>query len=180
MTIIKWLSDRSNITFLIAVVGFAMSIYNFMVNIVQNHTRIKVDLAHVFYCENMGRTVEIVNLKILNLSKNPVVLSQLNVKNDIQSGSFGTYRRKIYTETLRTDGKIVEEKTWFSNSLPVKIEGNGCANLLLISDERHPVFVKGSKNTLKLHTTKKTIKKEMVLTDFSEIKLLAVCREPDC
>lgn len=180
MKVIEWISDRSNITFLIAVVGFAISIYNFISAIIQNRTRINVDVAHVFRIENAQRCIDIVNLKVLNLSKNPVVLSRITVENDLHSGSLGTYRREVFSKTRRTGGQITDRKVWFSDQLPIKIEGNGCVNLLLVADKEMPLFAKGKKNIINLHTARKTIVRKLLLTDFSENELLEKCREPDC
>lgn len=177
--ILQWLSVQNNITFLIAIAGFGMSIYNFVYSIVQDRTRVEAEVSHVFRAGSATKCVEVINLRILNLSKIPVVLSRVTVKNYLRSGSFGSYRRKIYTHTVRSNGNVESQTIWTSDQLPIKIEGNGCVNLLLIADDKEPLLAANAENTFQLHTAKKTVCRNVHITNFSHFELLSECREPD-
>lgn len=175
---IEWLTDQNNIAFLIALAGFAISIYNFVSGIIQNHTRIKVEVAHVFRSENQTRCIDTLNLKLLNLSKNPVVVSRITIKNELRTGSIGTYRREVAKVTHYTGSSVTGRNVWISDNLPVKIEGNGCVNLLLVSDSETPLFEIGIKNTLKIYTAKKMVRYSFLHNEFSAQTLLEKSREP--
>lgn len=176
---LKWLLNRDNFTFLIAVVGFIMSVYNFVVHILENHTRIKVEVSHVFHPFPGRQCRQTINLKVYNLSQKPVVLSRIVVSNDEHSGSIGSYRRNVFMTGFITGGRQNEKTVWFSDQLPIKIEGNGCANLLLTSDKAEPLFSKGKQNLLEIYTANKKIRYKFQLSSFSETSLLGECREPD-
>lgn len=90
-----WLKDREYITFLIAVIGFAMSIYNFVVNVLQNRVSLKTEFPNVFRIETNGRTLDVIHVKTLNLSGRPVVLHHVAVSNYLNSEFFGSYRREL-------------------------------------------------------------------------------------
>lgn len=175
---IEWLTNQNNIAFLIALAGFAISIYNFVSSIIQNHTRIKVEVAHIFRSEDTTRCIDTLNLKLLNLSKNPVVISRIIVKNSLRAGSIGTYRREVSKVIHYRGANVTGSNVWISDNLPVKIEGNGCVNLLLVSDSETPLFEIGIKNTLKIYTAKKTVRYSFLHNEFSAQTLLEKCREP--
>lgn len=174
-----WITEKENITFVIAVIGFVISIYNFVYSLIQNHTRIKISVPHVFHIESPRRNFEMLHIQILNLSKNPVVISKISVKNTKYTGSFGAYRRELFSKTIRSNGIVVEQKKWFSDQFPVKIEGGSCVNLLLAVDKEMPAFAEGEQNVLKVHTAQRVIRYKLFLSSFSEKELLEECREPN-
>ena len=178
-SVLNWLYNRNNITFIIAVASFIMSIYNFIIAILQNQTHIKADFPHCFRFENTERCVDVLHVKILNLSKTPIVLSRVSVSNGSASYSFGTYRKELFRSERRESGKLVYRHVWISDELPLKIEGNGCANLLLVSDGDVRTFKTDSVNRVLLHTGKKTIRYKLAIDDFSDKELLEQCREPN-
>lgn len=181
--IYEWLSDRDNVTFIIAVVGFAMSIYNFIESWLHKRTKVAVEFAHVFRVEGQGRCVDILHLKIYNLSSREIVISRISVKNNSGNGEFGAYRRQLLrsAKTLtRSSGEIdLEAVTWMSDYLPVKVEGGGFANLLLMADADGRIIGLNEPNIVILHTPSNTVRKKLTISDFSERGLLGECRAPD-
>lgn len=184
--LLKWLYNRQNITFLIAVAGFLMSIYNFLKDFIQSRTRLRIDIQDYFRIETSYGAKDIIHVKLLNLSNRPTVLSTITIKNGGWLGlsgeghRLGSYRRTIAKKTQRKAGVLEREDVWFSDVLPVKIEGNGCANLLIMADENDPVFQIGSLHLIKFHTARKNIRKREKINRLRDLELLLECREPSC
>ncbi len=174
-----WLQNRENITFTIAIIGCVISIYNFTSSFLRSRTRIKISIPHVFRIKTYKGCTDVIHCKILNYSSNPVVISRLTVSNEECNGSFGMYRRNFFSTSVKRDTLVVEKKDWYSDNFPTKIEGNGCANLFLISDGKDPVLLSGKQNLVKLYTANKTVNYKLQFTDFSEIAKIAECREPN-
>lgn len=166
------------ITFCIAVFGFIMSIYNFVLSILQRRTRLKIEIPHVFRFQNPRKCVDTINLKIYNLSATPVVLSRITVSNASSRGSFGSYRREVFSRKEMQSKQIISSSIWMSDFLPIKIEGKGCVNLLLDSDEQRPIFELSATNTIHVYTANKTRKQKFFLANFTAKELLEECREP--
>lgn len=180
----EWIFNRQNITLLIAVAGFVMSVYNFTKDFIQNRTRIRLDIQDCFRIKSSGGTPDIIHIKLLNLSKRPIVLSAITIKNGGrfelrgERYRFGSYRREIVRRT-HTKGDLLEkEEVWFSDVLPVKIEEYGCANLLIMADDNDPVFRVGSRHLIEFHTARRTIRKVKQINDLGNSLLLLESREP--
>lgn len=176
----EWITKQDNITFLIAVISFGLSVYNFVVTIIQNSTRLKIGIPHVFRFEDTTTCAEIINLKIYNLSKVPVVVSRVSVSNNSSVGAFGSYRKRIMESKRTVRGQIVSQNIWMSDLLPVKIEANGCVNLLLLADDNRRIIDTASRNKIKIYTAKRTITRTLSASDFTDSRLLTECREPSC
>lgn len=181
--IIDWICNRDNITFVIAVAGFAMSVWNFAEAFLRRRVRLRVDFAHVFRVEGGERCVDILHLKVFNLSGRAVIVSRLTVEHDIDFADFGTYRRQLLRSeraSRHSSGETVRtEQTWMSDHLPIQIEGGGFANLMLIADLDGQHISLRRVNLVKLYTPFGIIRKKLVLSDFSDRKLLGECRAPD-
>lgn len=177
---LDYFADRANVTHWIAVVGFCISVYNFLADRIRNRFRIKVEVSHVFHGDAPDKGFDVVNLRILNLSAVPVVVSRIFVENYLRSGFIGTYRRIIYTKTMKTNGVVTSQTVWKSDQLPIKIEGNGCVNLLLATDASTPVFLWHAENYIRIYTARKTSKITYRMALPADARLLEVCREPDC
>ena len=177
---LDYFADRSNVTHWIAVIGFCISLYNFLSDHFRNILRLKVEVTHVFHGGDPDKGFDVANLRILNPSARPIVVSRITVSNYVRSGSIGSYRKLIYRKTIRTNGQITSQATWMSDHLPIKVEANGCVNLLLATDTNDPLFLRHAENYIQIHTARKTMKLTVRLSNFSETKLLEECRESDC
>jgi hypothetical protein len=177
---IDYFSDRSNVTHWIAIISFCISIYNFLTEHFRYRLRLKVEVSHIFHGDTPDRGFDVVNLRILNPSARPVVISRIEVSNYLRAGAIGSYRKQIYTKTVKTNGVVVSKTIWTSDQLPIKIEANGCVNLLLVTDANTPLFLRYAENYIRVYTSGKIQKLTHRLSNFSDTKLLEVCREPDC
>ncbi len=177
--LVQWLSDRNNITFLIAVTGFIMSVYNFAENLAQKKVRITAEVSDVFRAGNESRCLETICLKVVNLSNEPVVLSGVKVENYKHKGSFGRYQKGVFTFTNRTAGKVTSVQKWTADRLPVTVDSKGCVSLLLAGDSETPAFAEHTENIVTIRTDRKKITQRLHLSTFSDLMLIPKCRESD-
>lgn len=174
------LSDiRNAVTFWIAVAGFVISVYNFVSGIFRNTVRVKVEFSDTFHFAGIDECSDVIHLKITNLSQNPIVLSRLSVENALGKHAFGSYRKRLLDITSRTGSVVTGKERWVSDFLPFKIEGNGCANLLLVSDGDKQAIELQRDNIVRLYTSKRTIRRKLNINAFSDPELLSQCRGPN-
>lgn len=174
---IAWLKNRDNVTFAIAVAAFVMSVYNFTVERLHNSKHLDIEISGVFRPQNEP-SPDVVNLKIYNRSYRPVVLSRVTISSNQGARRYGGYRREILRIDQNENGKSVAHEQWFSDRLPVKIDGESFADLLIVPDDGTGRFPIGEKLTVTLHTSTVPVKK-CITTASNRLlpyKLLSQCR----
>lgn len=174
---IAWLKNRDNVTFAIAVAAFVMSVYNFVVERLHNSQHLDIEIAGVFRPQH-ETFPDVVNLKVYNRSYRPVVLSRITISSSQGTGRYGGYRREILRIDQNENGKSVAHEQWFSDRLPVKIDGESFADLLIVPDDCAGRFPIGEKLTVKLHTSTIPMKKHITATAncLLPYKQLSQCR----
>lgn len=175
----KWICTKENITFLIAVVGFVISLYNFFSALRQNRIRLSIDFSHVFRLGRGDKCLDALHVKIINRSYRPVIISRLTLSNPNGVRTFGSFRREVLRIEHRQNGEIYQRDIWMSDILPIKLEGNGYADLLLLSDEIGCFVTLDSENVVSLCTPQKTIRCKPIIRNFCDAKILSECREPN-
>lgn len=176
--VFQWICTKENITFLIAVVGFVISLYNFFAALRQNRIRLSIDIAHVFRIGHCDKCPEALHVKIINLSYRPVIISRLTVSNTAGIRTFGSFRREVLRIEHQRNGEIYQRDIWMSDTLPIKLEGNGYADLLLLADETGWFVMPDSENVVSVCTPQKTIRCKRLIQNSSDAKTLSECREP--
>ena len=177
--VLTWFDNRDNVTFAIAVAAFAMSVYNFVAGIVRNFLHIKIEIPEVFHAQNMAEASDVLNLKILNCSYSPVIISRIKVSSSLGAGDYGRYRRKILRIEKTVNGNSVSCDQWFSDRLPVRIDGKSFADILIVPNNSAHRIPAGEKLTVELYTSKKLIKKRITANAISPYQLLSQCRAPE-
>lgn len=178
--IVEWLNSRENVTFLIAVASFLLSGWNFVSDKLENRKKLDVTVCNVF-C--LGPSLEkeyteVLNLMVVNKSREAITLSGFAIKTENQTCQFGEYRLKLLTHSHKIGNKEVSRSEWYSDVFPIKIEGLGCAHMLLSSTgaEKHIQVDKPYRITI---SSNKGIIKKTVTSDFSSAAQLLQCRAPD-
>ena len=156
-----------------------MSVYNFVVNIIQHRQHIEVELSGIFRPTNVKGASDVVNLKILNYSYSPVIISRITISSSLGNGDYGSYRRKLLQIDLNAKGSSVSCEQWFSDRLPVRIDGKSFADILIVPSDSTIRIPTGEKLTVKLYSSKKLITKKITVTSISAYKLLSQCRAPE-
>lgn len=118
------LITKENITFIIAVLGFLLSLYNLLKELLQNRMNLCVTYKnhHISSYNKRGITM---SLSIENLVKNPISISRAFLNIDDKSLEFYWIPQFVYRATQSTKDKIHDEIKLHTIPLPVYIEGYG-------------------------------------------------------
>ena len=176
----EWLNVRDNVTFLIAVASFVLSIWNFVSDKLKNRKKLEIIVQNVF-CMGPSREkeyTEVLNLHIINKSREAITLSGLELKVEKQTCQFGEYRLKLLTNSRKVGNKEVSRSEWYSDIFPIKVEGMGYAHIVLASTGTEKHIQEGEPYRLKIFSNKGIVRKK-VTSYFSSAELLSQCREPD-
>lgn len=126
--LITWMGSRENITFLIAVVGFGFSIFNFVENRIANRKKLCFSIEHTY--------IELQHLFLLvtitNCSRLPITLTSGKIVVHGQAHHIGKQRLALFTYSYpEKRGKQHEQSEVF----PLKAEGLGYMQCLFETDE---------------------------------------------
>lgn len=177
---IEWLNVQDNVTFLIAVASFGLSIWNFVSDKLKNRKKLEIVVQNVF-C--MGPSpemeyTEILNLTVINKSREAITLSGLEIKTGTLIGRFGEYRFNLHEHSHKINNREVSRSVWYADVFPIKIEGLGYSHVLLASTGEGKYIHEGEPYTMTIFTNKGPVTKEFV-SCFSSGQLLSQCRAPD-
>lgn len=94
-SLINWVSSKENITFLIAVIGFLFSLFNFIETRISSHRRLDVSVRYSF-CDFDGKELYLV-LSLSNKSKLPIsVAGGVALLPNRKQCSFGTVSNAVF------------------------------------------------------------------------------------
>lgn len=178
--IVEWLNVRDNVTFLIAVASFALSIWNFASDKIKNRKNLIVEVQNVF-C--MGPSpekeyTEVLNICFINKSREAITLSRLELSSELGECAFGEYRLKLLTNSRKHGIKELSRSEWYSDIFPIKVEGLGYEHMVLSSTGSTKHIAENAPYKLKVFSNKGIITKTFT-SDFSNAGMLSQCREPD-
>lgn len=178
--IVEWLNVRDNVTFLIAVASFALSIWNFASDKIKNRRNLIVEVQNVF-C--MGPSpekeyTEVLNICFINKSREAITLSRLELSSELGKCAFGEYRLKLLTNSWKHGIKELSRSEWYSDIFPIKVEGLGYEHMVLSSTGSTKHIAENAPYKLKVFSNKGIITKTFT-SDFSNAGMLSQCREPD-
>nr|DAG18568.1 MAG TPA: hypothetical protein [Caudoviricetes sp.] len=179
--IIQWVTCNQDwITPAIAVFGAVLSAWNWLERHLENRKRVVVEVKNVFCFGPEAKTggyTEVLHLYIINKSREPITLSQLQMSCDAQINRFGEYRMELHSQSNKKGSVEVIRRRWFSDTFPVKLEGLGYVHLLLASTGDVRCIEQGKKCLMRIDSNKGKIRKEITCA-FSEWDLLPLCKEP--
>ena len=179
---IEWLNVRDNVTFLIAVASFALSIWNFFSDWIKNRKNISVKIKNVFSFgpDSDGDYTEVLNICIVNKSREGIVLTGFEVSCAEKTNRYGEYRYELKkcSEGNKTLHRETSRSRWFSDLIPAKIEGLGYVHLLVASTGSLKCIEENQECHFVISTNKGKIRGSFT-SDFSNAGMLSQCREPD-
>ena len=105
MNVFTWFSDRNNITFLIAIAGFAMSLYNFFRALWDRRCALSIDYVNHHCSPCKGHTRFEIRMNIQNLSSAPLSIVRMYIICDGKSYSFAFPAQEVM-EFTHTKGGI--------------------------------------------------------------------------
>lgn len=115
---VLWMKSRENITFMIAIIGFALSLYNFAVVLIERRKSIVFSICHAY--EVQGRLLLIVD--IVNKSQLPITLASGTIFIDGDTFKIGQKSTTWFTYADPIAKGRTGEKT---EIFPIRIEGLG-------------------------------------------------------
>ncbi len=115
---------RDDITFFIAILGFILSLYNFLYEKYQNRMCLSVTYKnhHISHINNAELTLSLV---IENRVKSPIPISRMFLIINGHPYEFFWVPQIIYYADYKSGKTILDEVKLHSVELPAKIEGNG-------------------------------------------------------
>ncbi len=177
---VEWLNVRDNVTFLIAVASFALSIWNFASDKIKNRKNFIVEVQNVFCLGPSPEKeyTEVLNICFINKSREAITLSRLELSSELGECVFGEYCLKLLTNNRKHGNKEVSRSEWYSDIFPVKVEGLGYEHMVLSSTGSTKHIAENAPYKLKVFSNKGIITKTFT-SDFSNAGMLSQCREPD-
>ena len=125
MNVFTWFSDRNNITFLIAIAGFAMSLYNFFRALWDRRCALSIDYVNHHCSPCKGHTRFEIRMNIQNLSSAPLSIVRMYIICDGKSYSFAFPAQEVMEFTHTKGGIETRHLEVLSQSLPFTISGHG-------------------------------------------------------
>lgn len=124
MKLICHVITKDNVTFMIAVLGFLLSVYNFVHDRLQSSMRLSVSYKnhHITSHDEQGINI---SLCIENLVKEPIAISRMYLTLNSEKYEFFWVPQIIYHADLRQKDKVLDEIKLHSVALPCRLEGNG-------------------------------------------------------
>lgn len=178
--IVEWLNSRENVTFLIAIASFGLSIWNFLSDKIKNRKNIEIEIQNVF-CFGPSpdkKYTEALNIRFINRSRESITLSGLELSSGAGECRFGEYRLKLLMNSQKRGNKEISRSEWYSDTFPVKLEGLGFEHMILSSTSTERHIVENKPYTLKVFSNKGTVIRTFT-SGFSNVDMLSRCREPD-
>ena len=125
--IINWLWNRENITLLIAIAGFGMSLYNFFRALWDKRCSFRVDYVSHYCClSKSGKYAEpMFRFNFVNLSSAPLTVVRMFLLVDGEKYEFLFPEQQVYQMTRRQKGETVQIGEVKSQKLPFRLEGKG-------------------------------------------------------
>lgn len=162
----NWFLVRENITFLIALVGFMLSLWNFFSDHWRNRCSFSVEyISHYCGIHPNGKTVLQLRLNIVNKSSVPISISRMFLNYKRQELEFLFPSVCVWEFTKRRNHEIVKQEEINSQAIPFKIEGHGAVGgyfLVYVPPEARGDFSQKTKIKISMQTSRQ--KKRFLLT----------------
>lgn len=162
MNTICSLLTRENISLVIAVIGFILSVYNFVHEKMQNRMKINITYKNHFIAEHDHKSITI-SLAFENLVKNPISISRIYLCVDDKKYDFYWIPQFVLRATQQTNGQVIDEINVHSIPLPFTIEGYGVVGGFFFTKAPQSIYTLESANTSLLVYSNKGSKKYPIL-----------------
>ncbi|SHI13640.1 hypothetical protein SAMN02745823_02714 [Sporobacter termitidis DSM 10068] len=126
----EWFNNRANITFLIAVAGFIISIINFVENRVASRRSIAVTLKFALASDE----TLLINMEFTNKSRLPISIS--SGKLVLEGGKQYSFGNKSNTQFVYSNPAISEKTTERTQRFPLKLEPLSTSEMFVEIDQR--------------------------------------------
>lgn len=164
--IFSWICSKENITFVIAVAGFILSLWNFFFDLWRNRCALSVEYIN-HYCgiHPNGNGLLQLRLNIVNESSAPIAVSRMFLLHNGKEIEFLFPSLCVWEFTKLRNGQIMSQDEVKSQAIPFKIEGHGVVGgyfLVYVPREELGFFEQEAEIQLVLQTARR--KKRFLLT----------------
>ncbi len=118
------IDNKEMVTFVIALIGFLLSVYNFVCELKRNHMRLKITYKN-HLCGNTSPGFLLIMMNIENLSRLPVSISRMFLHIGEERFEFSSLPQFAYERVRRTGDEIHDKVVTHSQELPVMIPALG-------------------------------------------------------
>ena len=158
--VLTWIWNRNNITLVIAVLGFGMSLYNFFRSLWDRRCDFRVDyVSHYCTLSRSGKYAEpMFRLNFINRSSAPLTVVRMFLCVENEKYEFLFPEQMVYQMTHTENGKTVQAGEVRSQALPFRVEGNGAMGgyfAVYLPPEMKKQFQSAGKWKLTVQTTRK-------------------------
>lgn len=146
---------NDQITFIIAVISFILSVYNFLYSLFINRSNLKIIYKSHIFCDNIPECPIIFNLILENKSRLDISISRLFLKVNDCIYEFDSEPNWIGEKTQRTGNKITDKITLHSLEIPQTIPGLGAVGgSFWVNTSNNFKFNKSDQVTIITHTNR--------------------------
>ena len=147
--------SKNQITFIIAVLSFILSVYNFLHSLFTNRANLKIIYKLHTVCNNLLDYPIIFNLVIENKSRLDISISRLFLKVNDCMYEFDSEPNWIGEKTRRTGNNITDKITLHSLVIPQTISGLGAiGGYFYVGTYKNFKFNKSDQVTIIAHTNR--------------------------
>lgn len=120
------ISYKDIITLLIALIGFSLSIYNFILSLIANHVKLQITYKN-HLCGKPDLSFMIIMMHIENMSRLPISVSRMFLNIGNTSYEFSSMKQFAYQRTRRSGDKTYDDIVTHTLELPQSIPALGIA-----------------------------------------------------
>lgn len=122
-----FISQKDSITFLIALLGFVLSMYNFIRALIQDHIHLRISYKNHLCSPTSSKGFMILAMDIENLSRLPISISRMFLNIGDETFEFSYMPHYVYERTQRCGDEIVDKITTHTLQFPLSIPTLGVA-----------------------------------------------------
>jgi hypothetical protein len=154
---LKWLLERENITFVIAVAGFAMSAASWVFTLVTQHKKIAITVSRW----NCIEDVCFFYIGIENRSRLPISITKVELQTGDTWVTCTLHPEFIHSDTQHdSSGAVIASRVYYSLDMPIQIDSLGAAcGYLLFQGPRQMLETTSTQATVRVSTNRGAAKK---------------------
>ncbi|MGW8114067.1 hypothetical protein ACVS9P_02590 [Caproicibacterium sp. NSD3] len=162
--------SKDNITFMIAIIGFFLSLYNFIKSCWESSCHLQVLYkSHTCGERYDKRAMLVARLIFENRSSRKIAISRMFLEHNNKRYEFAFPKHEVWKFTTRSGGKITDEQQIFSQEIPFEIEGYGTLGgyfILYLPLEMKEDFSKDTTFDLLIYTNRKKLRVSLSADNF--------------
>lgn len=145
------------VTFAIAVIGFILSIWNFVETRIQNRVNLSVECKDFIIADNFARKPLYIALSVVNKSRLPIAVSRAFIVAANEKFEFSWIPQIVHQARLGTKDEVFDRTIVKSITLPINLSGLGTIGGYFYTETFDRItedLIKETSATIVLHTNR--------------------------